>query len=581
LGIRRADMIRTKIDDLIDLIKLGDLTVGEAAKRLDWSPDAVDRIVKLLEAHSVVDLYYPLNIAEDPVVTLKTELSERAIPKPTSEMVDSYSVKSDEGNLVTTVKVFFDNFSRRPAYHVDVPSVSPYSRIYFSYLQDEIAKDAPSDSSGAFGSKKGQTAAEKYAMVSSKIKSELAPSDKDLPVLAGIITRSMYGLGDIDVLMQDANTEEIIINRGEEPIGVYHRKYGWMHTNLFVGTDEDVSNMASLISRRAGKQVSILAPLLDAQLDTGDRVNATLMPVSSAGNTLTIRKFSRDPWTIVNLAYGANKTLSPEMAALIWQAVHYEFNVLIGGGTASGKTSMLNAVFSLIQPHHRVVTIEDTRELMPAKYEWNWVPLISRSANQEGKGEVTTLDLMINALRMRPDRIILGEIRRKAEAEVLFEAMHTGHSVLSTVHADTGVQLINRLTHPPIEIPENELEAINLVVMQYRDRRKNLRRTLEISEVIPTDGIPDLNHVYLWRPRSDEYEFVKAPSRYYEYMNMHTGLIEREIIEDQQNKAAILDWMNAWKWNNADQVGAVMKAYYADEASIIDAVEKNISPEKV
>ncbi len=294
-------MIRTKIDDLIDLIKLGDLTVGEAAKRLDWSADAVDRIVKLLEAHSVVDLYYPLNIAEDPVVTLKTELTERAIPKPTSDMVDSYQIKSEEGNLVTTVKVFFDDFSRRPVYHIDVPSVSPYSRIYFSYLQDEIAKEAPADAQGAFGSKKGQTPAEKYAMVSAKIKAELAPQDNDLPVLAGIITRSMYGLGDIDVLMQDANTEEIIINKGEEPIGVYHRKYGWMHTNLFVGTDEDVSNIASLISRRAGKQVSILFPLLDAQLDTGDRVNATLMPVSSAGNTLTIRKFSRDPWTIVNL----------------------------------------------------------------------------------------------------------------------------------------------------------------------------------------------------------------------------------------------------------------------------------------
>jgi flagellar protein FlaI len=574
-------MIRTKIDDLIDLIKLGDLTVGEAAKRLDWSPDAVDRIVKLLEAHSVVDLYYPLNIAEDPVVTLKTELSERAAPKPPSDLTDSYPLKAEDGGVLTTVKIFFDNFSKRPVYHVDVPSVSPYSRIYFSYLQDEIAKEAPADTSGAFGSKKGTSQAEKRARVTEKIKAELSPQEKDLAVLSGLITRSMYGLGDIDILMQDPSTEEIIINKGEEPIGVYHRKYGWMHTNLFLGTDEDISNMASLISRRAGKQISTLVPLLDAQLDTGDRVNATLMPVSSSGNTLTIRKFSRDPWTIVNLSYGANKTLSPEMAALIWQAVHYEFNVLIGGGTASGKTSMLNAVFSLIQPHHRVVTIEDTRELMPAKYEWNWIPLISRSPNQEGKGEVTTLDLMINALRMRPDRMILGEIRRKAEAEVLFEAMHTGHSVLSTVHADTGTQLINRLTHPPIEIPQNELEAINLVVMQYRDRRRNIRRTLEISEVIPTDAMPDLNHVFLWRPRTDAYEFVKAPSRYYDYMNMHTGLIEREIVEDQQNKAAILDWMNEWKWGNADQVGAVMKAYYADESAVLDAVEKNVSPEKV
>ncbi|MFA5247254.1 MAG: hypothetical protein WC408_05180, partial [Candidatus Micrarchaeia archaeon] len=304
-------MIRTKIDDLIDLIKLGDLTVGEAAKRLDWPSDAVDRIVKLLEAHSVVDLYYPLNIAEDPVVTLKTELSDRLVPKPASEWIESYQLKGESNSVLTTVKIYFDDFSRRPVYHIEVPSVSPYSRIYFSYLQDEIAKDMPSDTSGAFGTRKGQSNEEKYNLVCEKIKAELAPPEKDLPVLASIIARSMYGLGDIDILMQDASTEEIIINKGEVPIGVYHRKYGWMHTNLFIGTDDDVSNMASLISRRAGKQVSVLSPLLDAQLDSGDRVNATLMPVSSAGNTLTIRKFARDPWTIINLAYGVSKTLSP------------------------------------------------------------------------------------------------------------------------------------------------------------------------------------------------------------------------------------------------------------------------------
>jgi flagellar protein FlaI len=129
--------------------------------------------------------------------------------------------------------------------------------------------------------------------------------------------------------------------------------------------------------------------------------------------------------------------MTPDMAALLWQAMQYEMNVLVAGGTASGKTSALNGLVALVQPFQRILTIEDTRELMLPTYQWNWIPMITRLPNPEGLGEVTMLDLLVNALRMRPDRIVMGEIRRKREAEVLFEAMHTGHSVYSTMHADT------------------------------------------------------------------------------------------------------------------------------------------------
>lgn len=574
-------MIRTKIDDLVDLLQLGDLPVGEAAKRVDWGLENVDRAVRVLESHAIVDLYYPLNIAEDPIVSLKKKIEERRVPKPGTDLIETYPLKTDDGQLSTATKIYNDPRQRRPAYYAELPSVSEYTRAYFDYLQDEIAKEMPPEATGLFGSKTAESSVDRYKLVEEKLASELQPSERDLPLLSGMIMRGMYGLGDLDVLMADEWIEEIIINKGDEPVGIYHRKYGWISTNIFLGNDDDTANLSSLISRRAGRQINVLTPLLDAQLSTGDRVNATMSPISSAGNTITIRKFSRNPWSLVSLSCGPTRTLSVEMAAMIWQAVHYELNVIIGGGTASGKTSILNSVISLIQPHHRLITIEDTRELLPAKYQWNWVPLVSRSANQENKGEVTILDLMINSLRMRPDRIILGEIRRKEEAEVLFEAMHTGHSVLSTVHADSGLQLLNRLIEPPIEIPPNELEAVNLIVMQYRDRRKNLRRTLEISEVIPSQEKPELNHIYMWRPRTDTHEFVKHPTRYYEQLNMHTGMIEREIIEDQKNKAKIIRWMNDWKVISVDAVGSVMQAYYSDEATVVDAAERNLSPEKM
>jgi len=261
--------------------------------------------------------------------------------------------------------------------------------------------------------------------------------------------------------------------------------------------------------------------------------------------------------------------------------VHYEMNIVIAGGTASGKTSALNSLLALIQPFQRIVTIEDTRELALPSYQWNWVPMVTRQPNPEGYGEVTMLDLVINSLRMRPDRIVMGEIRRKKEAEVLFEAMHTGHSVYSTLHADTGPQVIKRLLEPPIEVPPAEVEDIHLLLVQYRDRRRNIRRTLAISELVPGVGEPELNRIYNWKPRTDTFEMVRTPRRYMQELNLHTGLTEKEIKNDQGDKAKILEWMVKNKLQSVDDVGKVMKMYYADEASILKAAKKGTDPSKV
>ena len=182
-----------------------------------------------------------------------------------------------------------------------------------------------------------------------------------------------------------------------------------------------------------GKEITTLNPLMDAHLKTGDRVNATLFPISSKGNTITIRKFAVKPWTVTSLI--KEKTISYEGAALLWLAVQNEMSLLVTGGTASGKTSMLNMIANFFPPNQRIISIEDTRELMLPEI-LHWVPMETRLPNPEGKGGVEMLDLIVNSLRMRPDRIIVGEIRRKREAEVLFEAMRTGHSVYGTLHAN-------------------------------------------------------------------------------------------------------------------------------------------------
>jgi flagellar protein FlaI len=269
------------------------------------------------------------------------------------------------------------------------------------------------------------------------------------------------------------------------------------------------------------------------------------------------------------------------MAALLWQAMQYEMNVLVAGGTASGKTSALNGLVALVQPYQRIVTIEDTRELILPSYQWNWVPLVTRMPNPEGMGEVTMLDLLVNSLRMRPDRIVMGEIRRKNEAEVLFEAMHTGHSVYSTIHADTGSQVLKRLIEPPIEVPESEVEDLHLILVQYRDRRKNIRRTLELSEVVTGAGGPELNRIYNWKPRDDTFQYVKAPHRYMQELNLHTGFSESECNQDLKDKATILTWMEKNNLEHIEDVGRVMKLFYAEPETIVGAAEKGTPASKV
>ena len=152
---------------------------------------------------------------------------------------------------------------------------------------------------------------------------------------------------------------------------------------------------------------------MDAHLKTGDRVNATLSPISSKGNTITIRKFAVRPWTITDFV--KENTISYEAAALLWMAVQNELSIIIAGGTASGKTSMLNGIANFFPPNQRILSLEDTRELVLPKI-LHWVPLETRLPNPEGKGGITMFDLVVNSLRMRPDRVLVGEIRKRAEA---------------------------------------------------------------------------------------------------------------------------------------------------------------------
>ncbi|MCS7109492.1 MAG: type II/IV secretion system ATPase subunit [Candidatus Micrarchaeota archaeon] len=562
-------MIKTKIDRIASMIKERPMSIKEIANQLDISQEIVEIVGRNLEARGIMKLEYPP--VGSPILSLSRLLEEEYESAPTSyDERYSYIVNGINVNVF-----IYRDKERRPFYHVIYNKPAPYTLEFLLSLEAEISRDIPLDTSYFLTPEKVQAY---LPVVYRKIKEKLSTYfSEHLDSIAGYIFINMYGMKELEILMGDENLEEISVNTANLPIAVYHRGYGWMKTNLKINDEEEIANIASQIARRVGQQITIANPILDAFLTTGDRATATLYPASTNGNTITIRKFAKDPWTVTKFI--ANHTLSVEMAALLWQAVHYEMNIIATGGTASGKTSMLNIMMQLTPPYQRVVSIEETREIAMPEHIWNWIPLLVREvgpATEVEKVKISMADLLVTSLRMRPDRIILGEVRSPDEAKVLFDAMHTGHSVSTTFHADSAAQMLKRMLEPPFSIHATEVESIHLIVVQHRDRRRNLRRTFEISELSPgLEGSLSTNRLFIWRPRTDRFEEINKPRRYIEDINIYTGMTEREIYDDLSERKQILEWMVRQKYFDISQVSEVTKAYYSTPDILMDAVIKD------
>ncbi|MEM7818109.1 MAG: ATPase, T2SS/T4P/T4SS family [Candidatus Aenigmatarchaeota archaeon] len=461
-------------------------------------------------------------------------------------------------------------------YEIKLPKLEKGAEILKEEVKEKIISEIPIKE---FVDKEGyeKLKTEIFKKTKEEIKKIIKLRESELNFLANLITIEMLGTGIIELLIADPNLEEIAINNSKEPIWVYHKSFGWLKTNIILKSEQEISNIASIIGRRVGRQINILNPLMDAYLLSGDRVNATLFPISAFGNTITIRKFRRNPWTIIDFIN--TKTISLDAAAYIWQAVQYELNIIIAGGTGSGKTSLLNVILEFIPPNQRIVSIEDTREISLTSFH-HWVPLVTRAASAEGKGEIRMLDLLVNSLRMRPDRIVVGEIRRAEEAEVLFEAMHTGHSVYATLHAETAEQAYRRLTHEPINVPETLMESLHLFAVMFRERRRGIRRLFQISEVV--NFMPQkVNDLYRWDPKIDEIKKANESLRVSEELELFTGLTKKEQLDDLEEKKKILKWFLDNNFNGIENIGKIVAIYYKNKEEVLNAISNNKKPQSL
>jgi archaeal flagellar protein FlaI len=497
------------------------------------------------------------------------------------DILEEYEIAAE--NVVVNVEIL--KFGTKPVkYKLILQEIGIGTEALIDQIHQQLILDVDITSSEILDPKVINFIKDKFRKKAEILIDEKAPKiDEDIKsYLVSILLNEIIGLGKIEYLMNDENLEEIIINSAMEPIRVYHKKYGWLITNIIIPTEDQIQNYSNIIARRVGKQISTLTPLLDAHLVSGDRANAVLYPISNKGNTITIRKFARDPWTIIDLIKA--NTISVDIVALLWIAMEYEMNILISGGTASGKTTMLGTLLPFIPPNQRILTIEDTRELQLPKTLY-WCPLTTRPPNIEGKGEVSMLDLLVNALRMRPDRVILAEMRKKVEAEVMFEAMHTGHSVYATVHADTVTQTITRLINPPISTPPYLLSAVNLNLVMFRDRRRGIRRVYQVGEFVVSDSEKGIdvksNILFRWKPSVDKIVSHGESFRFYEELSRHTGFNTSEINQNLAVRMKILNWMVRHNVKGVDNVGAVITYYYLNFNELMKYVNNNIPPTKL
>lgn len=374
---------------------------------------------------------------------------------------------------------------------------------------------------------------------------ELHIPERRFEFYAESVIREMVGYGVIDPLVMDDGLEEIMVIGAKKPVYIFHRKHEMMSTNIEFYSDKEIIDLINRIARKVGRRVDISSPLMDARLPDGSRVNATIPPVSVDGATLTIRKFRKDPYSIIDLIN--NGTMSSEVAAFLWLCVDglgaKPANILIAGGTGSGKTTTLNCLASFIPDTERVITIEDTAELaLPLKH---WVRMEARAPGIEGKGEISLEVLTKNSLRMRPDRIIVGEVRHD-EAFTLFTALNTGHDgCLGTIHANSPQETIVRVTSPPMNVPEVMLSGLDLIIIEHKihDRRKGtIRRITEIAEV---SGVllkrAQTQSIFMRDAVHDRIEKTDIPIRFLKILQDFTGSTRKTVYDNWKKRQIFLE----------------------------------------
>jgi len=393
--------------------------------------------------------------------------------------------------------------------------------------------------------------------------------------------KEFIGYGKIDIIMEDEGIEDISCDGFEVPVFIYHKKYDEISTNVKFDDEFELDSFVIRLAQICGKQISIYSPIVDGKLPDGSRLQTTLAKTVTKPSTFTIRKFKENPLTPVDLI--GFRSLSPDMAAYFWFAIENGASILFCGGTASGKTTALNALSLFIPSSHKIVSIEDTREVsLPHS---NWIAGTTRqgfSASDEKTGkDIDMFDLIRAALRQRPKVIIVGEVRGK-EAYSLFQAMATGHTSYATVHASDIHTLIQRLENPPISLPRALLTSLDIIAFQNAIdiSGKTVRRMTSVTEIVKLD--PDTNQLifmepFKWVSKTDDRFDSGGASKILNNIRLQNDWSENQLQQEIKNRIFILNWMSKKNIKDYKEVGKIVSEYAKNPEKLLKRAKEEMN----
>ncbi len=400
--------------------------------------------------------------------------------------------------------------------------------------------------------------------------------DESIENILYYIVRDFAEYERLTPLLNDPHIEDISCNGPEIPIFIYHDKYGDLMTNL-IYEDTELNTVVSSLAQKSGNHVSIANPYLDGRLPDGSRLQLTYRKeISPKGSNFTIRKFREEPFTPVELV--EFETFSLDQIVYLWLAIQNNKSLVFAGGTASGKTTSMNAISLFIPPRSKVISIEDTREIT-LQHE-NWIQSVTRdSFGEENSTNVDMYQLLRNALRQRPEYIIVGEIRGE-EAKTLFQAMSTGHTTYSTMHAEDVKSAINRLENEPINLPRQMLDSLDILSIQVRtevngETVRKCNQLVEIINVNSNTNSIEIEKLYEFNKKENKIK-KKGQSHILKDIQHELNYTDEEFEEEINRRKKVIKYLK----NNSNtydyrEITNVLRTYMRNKDKVMKKIEND------
>jgi len=495
----------------------------------------------------------------------------KSIPK-TFDVLERYALTPPFAYAV----IAEDTSQKLPYYYVDELLLTEgelklYSDI-LSVLQTELRAPMEDVDPKKYFAEQAKIISERYKLTQSK------HADVSWAKILYYAERDLVGFGGIDTLMRDPNIEDISIDGTAKSVFIYHRKYESIETNLTFKNEEKLDDAIVRLVHMSGKHVSTAFPIVDATLPGGHRLAATFRKeVSPQGSTLTIRKFRKDPFTIIDLIN--YDVLDYNIAAYAWLLIENRYTAVVVGATASGKTTFLNALLSMVNPNSKIVTIEEVQEINI--HHVNWAALVSRVSygmSENNMGEVTLFNLVKTAMRMRPDIMVVGEVRGE-EAYALFQAISTGHGGLATLHAEDASSAIQRLTSKPMDVAPSYINFLDLIFSVRRvaitdpsnpGSPRIVRRVISVEEV---ESATKYVRAFAWDPAKDEFNDFLENSVKLRKLAKDYGKTMKDMIAEIHNRILVLQWLRSRNIRNFIEISTVFSQYHNDPKGMLARIK--------